>query len=53
MTLMALANAVLEWQMDKVKCRRYARNAATAAKEHSRERLARDMYEILKLITPT
>lgn len=49
----ALANAVLEWQADKAKCRRYASNSAKAAREHSRERLARDMYEILKLITPT
>ena len=49
----ALANAVLEWQTDKARCRRYARNAATAAKEHSRDRLAREMHEVLKLIAST
>lgn len=44
----ALANAVLDWYRDREKCEQFADGARKAAHEHSRDRLAAEMLEILR-----
>ena len=43
----ALANAVLSWSRDADRVAAYARSAAGAAAEHSRDRLAAEMLEVI------
>jgi glycosyltransferase involved in cell wall biosynthesis len=44
----ALAAAVLAWKRDPEKLAEFRANAAIAAKSHSRDRLAREMLELLR-----
>jgi colanic acid biosynthesis glycosyl transferase WcaI len=46
-----LANAVRRWRKDPTMVARYAHNSLSAAKDHSRDRLASEMLEILKSAT--
>jgi glycosyltransferase involved in cell wall biosynthesis len=47
----ALAQAVLAWKNDPAKVLSYEKKAADAAQQHSRDRLAREMLEILSRLS--